>query len=134
MIEILAVILIIGILTAIAVSSLLGTRAQATDAQAMTLVQAAQTTAEALGTEQGNYNGVTRNAIAAEEPAVTIQASKQHAYLSAATHGEDEYSLTAKATNGDELMIARHANGSVARTCHSPVLKTGCSGGESSSW
>jgi type IV pilus assembly protein PilA len=134
MVEILVVILILGVLAAVAVPSLLSTRSHATDAQAVTLVQTAQTTAEALDSEQGNYNGVTRSAIAAQEPAVTIEASDQHAYLSEATHGEDEYSLTAKATNGDELTITRSSDGSVTRTCRSPVLKTGCSGGETSTW
>jgi hypothetical protein len=68
------------------------------------------------------------------EPTIAITESKQHAWLSEATGHENEYSLTATATDGDELTITRAADGTVSRTCHSPELKTGCSGAENSSW
>jgi hypothetical protein len=87
-----------------------------------------------LASEQGNYNGVTRKALAAQEPTITIAASTQHAYLSKATHAEDEYAVTVTATDGHELTITHDADGSVSRTCRSPILKTGCSGAETGSW
>lgn len=134
LVEVLVVVLIVGILSAIAITSLLSTTTKAQDVQAKSLVSSAQTAAEAIGAEQGNYLSVTPAAIAAEEPTIPITASKQHAYLSNATQGENEYTITATATNGDELTIARSATGAISRTCHSPTLKTGCGGGENSTW
>jgi type IV pilus assembly protein PilA len=134
LLEILVVILIIGILAAIAIPSLLSTTNSANDVQAKELVRTAETQAEVLGTEHGNYLSVTATELAAQEPAISSTPSKQHAYLSNATPGENEYSLTATATDGDELTIAMSATGTVTRSCSSPILKTGCEGGESSSW
>jgi type IV pilus assembly protein PilA len=134
LVELLVVVMIVGILAAIAITSLLKSTNDARDSQAMVLASSAQTTAETIATEQGNYKGVTRAAIAAQEPAIPTQASKAHAYLSKTTNGANEYSVTATATDGDELTITRSANGSVTRTCNSPILKTGCAGGKSSSW
>jgi type IV pilus assembly protein PilA len=134
LIELLVVVLVIGILAAIAITTLLGSATKATDAQAKVLVRTAETTAEAINTEQGNYNNVTPAALSAEEPAIVTEASTGHAYLSNTTHGENEYSITATAPNGDELTITRGSDGTISRTCASPIVKTGCSGGESSSW
>ncbi len=133
--ELLAVVLIVGILAAIAIPLFLSTTAKATDVQAKELARNAQTTAETIALDHaGSYADVTTTDLAAEEPTIAIAASKQHAYLSSATPGESEYSITATATNGDELTISRSADGTIARTCESPIVKTGCSGAESSSW
>jgi len=134
MLELLVVTLIIGILVAIAIPSLLSTTTRATDAQAKELARAGQTAAAAIETEDGNYLSVTPAALTAEEPTISSTASNQHAYVSSTTPGENEYSVTATATNGDELTIAVDASGTATRTCYSPALKTGCDGGESSSW
>jgi prepilin-type N-terminal cleavage/methylation domain-containing protein len=106
-IELLVVCLIIGVLAAIAVPSFASQKAKATNAEAKVLARTAQTAAE------------------------TIAA---HAYVSAATGTSTEYSLTAKATDGDEFKISRSAAGGVTRGCVSPVTKTGCAGGEKASW
>jgi type IV pilus assembly protein PilA len=133
--ELLVVMLIIGILAAIAIPAFLSTTAKATDVQAKELVRNAETTAETIALNHGgSYESVTTAELAAAEPTIAITASKQHAWLSNATSGANEYSITATATNGDEMTITRASSGVVSRTCHSPVLKTGCAGGENSSW
>ncbi len=133
--EVLVVILIVGILAAIAIPLFLSTTAKATDVQAKELVRNAQTTAETIALDHGgSYAEVTTAELAAQEPAIAVAASKQHAYLSNATPGESEYSITANATNGDELTISRSSDGTISRTCESPIVKTGCSGAERSSW
>jgi type IV pilus assembly protein PilA len=133
--ELLVVMLIVGVLAAIAIPAFLSTTAKANDAQAKELVRNAETTAETIADEHGgSYANVTTTELAAVEPTIAITAGKQHAWLSNATPGANEYSITATATDGDELTIARAANGTVSRSCHSPKLKTGCSGAENSSW
>ena len=135
LIEVLVVILIIGVLAAIAIPSFLSTTGKAVDVQAKELARTAETTAETIGAENdGSYEKVTLAELAKAEPSIPIVASATDAYLSAATGGKGEYSVTAKATDGDELTISKSAGGEVTRQCLSPVTKTGCAGGESSSW
>ena len=133
--EIIVVMLIVGILAAIAIPAFLSTTTKATDVSAKELARNAATTAETIALDHGgSYAYITLAELAAEEPTIPTTPSKDHAYLSATTHSEDEYSVTATATNGDELTLTRNAEGATSRTCHSPILKTSCSGGESSGW
>lgn len=135
LVELLVVILIIGVLAAIAIPAFLSQTGKAKDAQAKELVRTAQTTAKSIATENdGSYQRVTTSELNSVEPTIPIAAERGEAYLSAASGNADEYSVTATATNGDELTISENANGEASRQCSSPVEKTGCSGGESSSW
>ncbi len=131
--ELLVVILIIGVLAAVALPAFLSTTTAATDVQAKELVRSAQQAAETIAVGNGgSYATVSTAEVAAEEPTIPSTASTQHAYLSSATGEENGFTVTATATNGDELTIARAANGTVSRSCHS--TKADCSGAENSSW
>ena len=135
LIELLVVLLIIGILAAIAIPAFAGEKGKAVDAQAKELVRTAETTAETIATDNGGeYEKVTTTELNRYEPTIRIAASKSQAYLSVATRGRSEYSVTAKATSGDEFTISRSAAGAITRRCASPEAKTGCAGGESGSW
>jgi len=135
LIELLVVILILGVLSAIAIPSFLSQQTKGYDAQAKSLARSAETTAEAIASEHdGLYQEVTEKSINAEEPAIPIVASKHEAYLSKVISSASEYKITTKATNGDELTIHRNAAGEISRECVSPSTKTGCDGGETSSW
>jgi type IV pilus assembly protein PilA len=132
--ELLVVMLIIGVLAAIAIPAFLSTTTKATDVQAKELVRNAETTAETYALDhEGSYEGLSATALAAVEPTIATTASNQHAWLSEATGNASEYSLTATATNEDQLTITRAADGTISRTCHSPKLKS-CSGAETASW
>ena len=135
LLELLVVALIIGILAAIAIPSFLGQKAKALDAQAKVLARTAETSAEAIATDNlGLYEKVTAAELNQVEPTIRIAPSTSEAYLSAVTSSKTEYSVTAKATDGDEFTISKGAGGEVTRTCVSPISKTGCGGAEKGSW
>jgi len=130
------VILIIGVLAAIALPSLLNQKSKAYDASAKELVHSAATTVETIATDNnGEYTKVTAAELKKYEPTIQIAAGGGNAYISTVTPGKETYTVTATAaTTGDEFTIKREANGSVSRTCASKGSKTGCLGGATSSW
>jgi prepilin-type N-terminal cleavage/methylation domain-containing protein len=133
--ELLVVCLIISVLAAIGIPALASQKAKAGDAQAKALARTAQSAAEALATENsGSYESVTPAELNRVEPAVAISASTTDAYLSGATGGRAEFSVTAMASDGNEFTITRTAAGTVTRECVSTVLKSGCSGARTGSW
>jgi type IV pilus assembly protein PilA len=135
LIELLVVILIIGLLAAIAIPTFTGQKAKALNAQAKELARSAETTAETIATENdGSYEKVTRSEVNNVEPTIRVEPTTKEAFLSATTHGAREYSVTVKATDGDEFTISRNSRGELSRTCVSPLSKTGCSGAERASW
>ena len=135
LVELLVVLLIMGILAAIAIPAFAGQKGKAVDAQAKEIVRTAETTAEAIATDNnGEYEKVTAAELKRYEPAINIVAGAGEAYLSGATKGRSAYSVTAKATDGNEFTISRSTTGAVTRACMSPVTRTGCAGGETSSW
>ncbi len=136
LIELLVVILIIGVLAAIALPSLLSQKSKAYDAAAKELVHSAAVTAETIATDNdGEYTKVTKAELNKYEPAIQIAAGGGNPYISTVTPGKETYTVTATAaTTGDEFTIKREAGGSVLRTCTSAKGSKNCSGSETSSW
>jgi len=138
LIELLVVILIIGILAAVAISSLLSQKSKAYDASAKTLVSTAQATVETYAIDHnGSYANASKAEIHNYEKTIPIEQAKANggAWLSAASGEADSYSVTATAANTeDQFTITRNAAGEVQHTCDSPNTKTGCSGVETGSW
>ena len=131
LIEILVVILIIGVLAAIALPAFLNQKTKAYDAAAKELVHSAATTAETISTDNsGEYTKVTREELNKYEPAIQIAVGGNNAYISAATGEKSSYTITATAAStGDEFTFARSANGAITRTCKSNSGGKGCSTG-----
>ena len=135
LIELLVVILIIGILAAIAIPSFLGQKTKASNVAAKELARTAETTAESLAASgNGHYNEVSLPNLHAAETTIPVTKSTTAAYLSSATGAENEYSVTATSTTGDEFTISKTSTGAITRQCVSPITKKGCSGGATASW
>jgi len=134
LIELLVVILIIGILAAIAIPSLLDQRSKAVDASAKELARTGGQAAETYSTDhEGRYAGMTLEQLHEYEPALILCSGKKAAELNGACALESEvleggkgYELVAEAVSGDKFTWKR-AKGEVTRTCE--VAAGGNSGG-----
>jgi type IV pilus assembly protein PilA len=131
LIEILVVVLIIGILAAIALPAFLNQKTKAYDAAAKELVHSAATTAETISTDNGGeYTKVTKEELSKYEPAIQIAVGGNNAYITAATGTATSYTITATAANtGDEFTFSRSSNGAITRTCKGSSNGKGCSAG-----
>ena len=136
LVELLVVLLIIGVLAAIAIPAFAGQKAKAADAQAKELARTALTTAESIAIDNnGEYQKVSLSELNRYEPSIRIAASTSDAYLSAASaKGKSEYAVTATAPDGNSFTISRNAAGGEARSCTSAPQKMGCAGRETSTW
>jgi type II secretory pathway pseudopilin PulG len=135
LIELLVVCLMIAVLCAIAIPQFLSQSAKAKDGSAKELLHGAQVTAESIGTDNdGSYETVTTTELNRVEPAIPIEKSESHAYVTTTTHSRGEYSITARATDGTELTLSKNSVGEVGRSCRSPKNVRSCSQGETGSW
>ncbi len=124
-------ILIIGILAAIAIPSFLAQKSKATDASAKELVRTAETTAETYAIDHaGSYEGLSPTVLNEYEKTIQIAAGNNAAYLTIAepTEGGEGYKLTAEAIDKHTFTVVRHASGTIERTC-TPENATGSAGG-----
>src|SRR5438876_9357063 len=113
LIQLLVVILIIGILAAIAIPSFLSQKSKAVDASAKELARTAQTTAETYATDHnGDYTGVSPTTLNAAEASIPI-VSGNNAWLSAATGSTTGYVVTTTAVPSGNTFTITNAGGVV---------------------
>jgi prepilin-type N-terminal cleavage/methylation domain-containing protein len=134
MAEVLAVILIVGILVAIALALFSSGAARANDANAKQLARTADTTAQVIANDSGTLTGLSPKELNEKEATVPIAPSSDEPYVSAASGDGSEYEITIKAPSGDEFEIGRNAAGEVSRTCTSAKGRTDCDGAATGSW
>jgi type IV pilus assembly protein PilA len=118
LVELLVVMLILGILAAIAIPSFLSQRDKARDADAKADVRTAQTAAETFGTDHdGDYTGPPVLNVAALE---AIEPTLADASITVDSTGQDTYKVTATSeagSPGNTFSIERKADGTTVRTC-----------------
>jgi type IV pilus assembly protein PilA len=115
LIELLIVVMIIGILAAIAIPLFLGVRAAGGDAAAKELMHTAQETAINYGTTNNGYTSMTPAALKALEPSINTAANGQ-AVLATATPTSTGFTLTVVSSSADTFNLTS-SNGATTRTC-----------------
>ena len=113
LVELLVVMLILGLLAAIAIPSFFNQRDKANDADAKAGVRTAQTAMETYSTDNdGSYAGATVAILEDVEETLT------DVDISAVASTADTYTITATSDTGNTFTIARDANGATTYSCN----------------
>jgi type IV pilus assembly protein PilA len=115
LVELLVVILIIGILAAIALPSFLDQRVKAQDAEAKTAVATAAKALEAWRTDHDSFDGVTPQDLAGVEP--SLGQARGLAVAGVGETYEVAVSSVAGTRGGGPFRVRRDATGAVQRVC-----------------
>lgn len=120
LVELLVVMLILGILAAIAIPSFFNQRDKAKDADAKSDSRTAQTALETFATDHGgSYATATVAALQ------TIEPTLGDATLVLSGLGTDTYTISALSKTGNHFLITRSAPGNTSLTCDT-ADKAGC--------
>jgi type IV pilus assembly protein PilA len=127
LIEILVVVLIIGILAAIAIPSFLGQTARANDAAAKTQVGTLQTAMKEFAMDNdGSYKGATLAKLEAVEPTLKDETTAVAKEVAGAT--ATSFEIESEAVGSNDVYKLTSSNGEVTRSCV-PVDSGSCQGG-----
>jgi type IV pilus assembly protein PilA len=118
LIELLVVILIVGILAAIAIPAFLSQKSKASDSNAETVAQTAQTAAETYATEnEGSYKGISKAELEKIEPTLKSTEGAKLLTVTEGTKGEG-YTVTAEAiATKDKFSVERTTTGEFKHPC-----------------
>ena len=132
LIELVVVILIVGLLAAIAIPTFLSQTGKASDAAAKAQARTALTAANALGTESGgNFSAISVSALQGVEP--TLRDTTGATLVTADPDpGNKGFTVTSLSQDGNTFTIHQAADGIATRTCVAavPSAPAGCSGGK----
>lgn len=127
LVEILVVVLIIGILAAIAIPSFLGQTARANDASAKTQVGTLQTAMKEFAMDNsGSYKGATLAKLEAIEPTLKDETTAVAKEVTGAN--TTDFEIESEAVGSNDVYKLTSSNGEVTRSC-TPVDAGGCKGG-----
>jgi type IV pilus assembly protein PilA len=127
LVELLVVMLILGLLAAIAIPSFFSQREKAKDADAKAAVRTAQTALETYATDHsGAYTGANTAALVAIEPTLTDVGAR----LTVDAAGAKNYAVTVDSTvTGHEFTITRADTGITTLSCIPVAGAGGCPSG-----
>ena len=125
LVELLVVMLILGLLAAIAIPSFFNQRDKAKDASAKEGVRTAQTAIETYATDHGGkYTGADAAALQA------IESTLNNYTLAVPTATDNTYTVQVTSSTGNVFKISRASNGQLSYTC-TTAGTAGCpSGGD----
>jgi type IV pilus assembly protein PilA len=134
LIELLVVILIIGILAAIAIPSFLSQQGKGTDAEAKSAAITAAKAMETCATDaNGSYAACDVSSLTTIEPTLTDTGARL-----AVTSGARDYEITVTSKRDSDAVtftLTRASDGTVSRTCSTDTAdKGGCSAQTSGTW
>jgi type IV pilus assembly protein PilA len=119
LVELLVVVLVIGVLAAVAMPSFLS-QSTANGAPSKSLVRTASLAAQSAALENG-YTAITKKLLQDYEPSIAIKKGDEP-WVSAAKGTASGFTLTVtSAITGNKFTIAREADGTVTRTCTIPT-------------
>jgi type IV pilus assembly protein PilA len=123
LIEVLAVMLIIGILAAIAIPAFFNQRNKATDSSAKEMAHTSQVAMEALASDDnGSYSTASPATLNAIETSISIAAgSPPKPYLSAASGAAKNWTLTITAPTGNTFTVVKSSAGALTYSCSVPA-------------
>src|SRR5688500_4100983 len=137
LVELLVVMLILGLLAAIAIPAFFNQRDKAKDSDAKEAVRTAQTAVETYATDNnGSYTGVTTAILQNIEPTLNdVPVNTATGFTVSATGTGDGYSVMAESTTGNRFTITRADTGQSTYTC-TAAGTAGCpgSGGGTGNW
>lgn len=118
LVELLVVMLILGLLAAIAIPSFFAQRDKARDADAKADARTAQTAVETYGTDNnGVFTGLTAGALDDIESSLTDPVTDSELTAAPAGTGDKGYTLTMTSDTGSTFTIARADTGVTSFTC-----------------
>ena len=124
LVELLVVMLILGLLAAIAIPSFFNQRDKARDADAKSAVRTAQTSIETFATDNnGKYTGATAGA--ATDALNKIEPTLNESAVSVVAAADTTYTVRATSDTGNTFDISRAADGTSSLTCATGG-KAGC--------
>jgi type IV pilus assembly protein PilA len=119
LIELLVVILIVGILAAIAIPAFLSQKSKASDSNAETMAQTAQTAAETYATEhEGSYTSISKAALEKIEPTLKNKEGAELVEAKEVGSKGEGYIVKAEAiSTKDTFSVERTATGEFTHKC-----------------
>jgi type IV pilus assembly protein PilA len=118
LVELLVVMLILGLLAAIAIPSFFNQRDKARDADAKSAARTAQTAVETYATDnEGSYSGADVAALEDIESTLTDRVLEVTLTPGVGVPSDSEYTVTAESDTGNTFSITRNADGTTSLTC-----------------
>jgi type IV pilus assembly protein PilA len=115
LVELLVVMLILGLLAAVAIPSFFRQRDKAKDAQAKVAVRTAQNAAETVAIDNhGRYDGALGVTVA---NMVDVEKTLANANMSVPAVSASSYTVQVTSDTGNTFDITRNSNGSIVATC-----------------